>query len=103
MEKGFIESAVSHSDPTSFPRLASVRFAGLPPDGRTAHLLGFHIDHLVEVGSISPVFSADAAVYHPLPAARVRKQPHLRFQYWTREGEVLLSLAEARQLKEPPA
>ncbi len=102
VEKSFIEAAVSHSDPTSFLRLASVKFAGQLADGRTAHLLGFHIDHLVEVGSVSPAFSAEAAVYHPLPAARIRKQSRLRFQYWTHDGEVLLSLAEARQLKEPP-
>jgi hypothetical protein len=98
VEASFVEALDDHSDPTSLLRLANVPFSGSLPDGRTAHLLEVKVETSVEVGSVAPGFDRQSCGYHPLPASRVHQHRHLRFRYWTTDGEVALSLAEARAL-----
>ncbi len=98
VEASFIEAARDHSDPTSFLRLVGVPFRAKLPDERDCYLLGYLIEDVVEVGAISPGFGGSPATYNVVPARRTRSRRHLRFQYWTVQGEVRLSLAEARGL-----
>jgi hypothetical protein len=97
VEQSFIEAAGDHSDPTSLIRLANIAFTRALDDGRTAHLLGFTIEHSICVGAAIPGFAGQEASFHPLPASRVERRRRVVFHYWTAAGEVLLTLAEARR------
>lgn len=98
VEASFIDAADGHPDPTSLLRLAGVPFTAILDDGRTAHLLGYASETMVEVGAVAPGFDGRSATYHPVPAARVRSRRMLRFHYWTAQGEVAVTLAAARRL-----
>lgn len=99
VEKSFVDGAHNHPDPTSFLRLASVPFHARLADGNEGYLLGYVIEDVVEVGSVMPTIGDGPANYNVVPASRVAKRRHLYFQYWTKKGEVRLSLAQARGLK----
>lgn len=99
VEASFIDAARNHPDPTSFLRLVNVPFRAALADGRIGYLLGYLIEDVVEVGTVSPGFGGADVTYTVVPASRSRARRHLRFRYWTSRGELSLTLAEARALK----
>jgi hypothetical protein len=98
VEEAFCDAAQTASDPTSFLRLAGVPFVADLGGGKRMRLLSYSIASETEVGAVAPGFEAAEPVYHPLPAARVRKLRRLRFTYHTAEGVKEFSLYEVRNL-----
>lgn len=103
VERSFVDGAHNHPDPTSFLRLASVPFHARLLDGSDGYLLGYVIEDVVEVGAVMPTIGDGPANYNVVPASRLAKRRHLFFQYWTKKGEIRLSLAQARGLKALPS
>lgn len=98
VEAAFAEGFVVASDPTSFLRLAHVKFTATAPDGATLSLLRVEIDHATDVGSVTPHLGGASFRYDPLPARLVSQRKLLRFVYFDGKGLRALSLAEVRAL-----
>lgn len=98
VEAAFAEGFVTASDPTSFLRLAHVKFTASAPDGATLSLLRVEIDHATDVGSVTPHLGGTSFRYDPLPARLVSRRKLLRFVYFDGKGLRALTLAEMRGL-----
>ena len=99
MEKAFVESFSTASDPTSFLRVARIPFEATEASGRRLVLLRVETDGVTDVGSITPQLGGGAMRYDPLPARMVSQRRRLRFVYFDGASPRALSLAEVRELE----
>jgi hypothetical protein len=94
VEAAFAEGFMDASDPTSFLRLAHVRFEGIASDGAKLALLRVEVDAVADVGSVSPHLGGGTFRYDPLPAKLVSRRKRLRFVYFDGQGLRQLALAD---------
>ena len=99
VEKAFVESFSTASDPTSFLRVARIPFEATEASGRRLVLLRVETDGVTDVGSITPQLGGGAMRYDPLPARMVSQRRRLRFVYFDGASPRALSLAEVRELE----
>lgn len=100
VEKAFVESFSTASDPTSFLRLARVPFDAVTQDGTRVSLLRVETSETTDVGSVMPHLGGGSFRYDPLPAAMSSRRKQLRFVYFDGRATVPLTLAEVRTLAE---
>jgi hypothetical protein len=100
VEKAFVESFTTTSDPTSFLRLARIPFDATDGAGRRLVLLRVETDTIADVGSVTPHLGGGSFRYDPLPAKMVSQRRRLRFVYFDGAAPRMLSLGEVRELKE---
>ena len=98
VEQSFVEGFGAASDTTSFLRLAGIPFSAKDDTDTTLSLLRVTIDHVADVGSITPHLGGQSYRYDPLPAKLVSKRQTLRFVYHDGAKLRSLSFAEARSL-----
>ncbi len=98
VEDAFVESFAQASDPTSFLRLAHVRFEGIAEDGAHLALLRVEVEQVADVGSLSPRLQGGFG-YDPLPARLVSRRKRLRFVYFDGRAQRTLDLAAATTLQ----
>ncbi|QIB34497.1 hypothetical protein [Ancylobacter pratisalsi] len=98
VEKTFVESFASASDPTSFLRLACIPFDAITRDGTRVSLLRVETDEVTDVGAVMPHLGGTSFRYDPLPAAMVSRRRRLRFLYFDGRAVMPLTLAEVRTL-----
>jgi hypothetical protein len=101
VERAFLEGFAAASDPTSFLRLAHVRFEGAAPDGRRLVLLRVETDAVTDVGSVTPHVGGASFRYDVLAGRMVSRRARLQFIYFDGDHLRSLSLAEAGCLAEP--
>ncbi len=104
VETAFVDAFPRAPDPTSFLRLAGVPFIGERTDGTKLSLLRVEVNHTTDIGTLTPHFGGDGHRYDPLPAAMTSQRQSLALVYSDGLGLRLLSLAEAKALKDltPP-
>ena len=100
VEKVFVESFTTSSDPTSFLRLARVPFQAVDGEGRRLLLLRVETDSITDVGSVTPHLGGSSIRYDPLPASMVSQRRRLRFVYFDGSAARVLTLGEVRELVE---
>jgi len=98
VEKVFVESFTTSSDPTSFLRLARVPFDTTDSAGRRLQLLRIETDAITDVGSITPHLGGGPMRYDPLPASMVSQRRRLRFVYFDGSAARVLTLGDVREL-----
>jgi len=98
VEKVFVESFTTSSDPTSFLRLAHVPFDATDGAGRRLRLLRVETDAITDVGSIMPHLGGSSMRYDPLPASMVSQRRRLRFVYFDGSSARVLTLGDVREL-----
>jgi hypothetical protein len=98
VEKAFVESFTTSSDPTSFLRLARVPFEATDGHGRRLLLLRVETDSITDVGSVTPHVGGSSMRYDPLPARMVSQRRRLRFVYFDGGAARVLTLGEVREL-----
>ena len=97
VEAAFVEGFAATSDPTSFLRLARVKFEGIAADGARLALLRVEVERVTDVGSLSPRLQGGFG-YDPLPARLVSSRKRLSFVYFDGAAPRHLDLAEATAL-----
>lgn len=100
VEKAFVESFSTASDPTSFLRLARVPFDAVTQDGVRVSLLRVETGETTDVGSVMPHLGGASFRYDPLPASMSSRRRQLRFVYFDGRATLPLTLAEVRTLAE---
>jgi hypothetical protein len=100
VEKAFVESFTTSSDPTSFLRLARVPFDATDAAGARLSLLRVETEDVTDIGAVMPHLGGGSFRYDPLPASMVSRRKRLRFLYFDGTAPRALSLAEARALAE---
>ncbi|WP_428032774.1 hypothetical protein [Ancylobacter sp.] len=100
VEKAFVESFATTSDPTSFLRLARVPFDAMTGDGRRVSLLRVETGETTDVGAVMPHLGGGSFRYDPLPAALSSRRRTLRFVYFDGSASVAMTLAQVRGLAE---
>jgi hypothetical protein len=103
VEASFAEGFIRAPDQPSFLRLASIPFVGVDAAGRRLHMLRVEIDHVTDVGAISPLLGGEGVRYDPLPATLVAKRRNLAFVYHDGRNLIRLSFAQARALRDESA
>jgi hypothetical protein len=98
VEAAFVEGFLHAKDPTSFLRLAHVRFEAVAADGVRLVLLRVEVESVADIGSVSPHFGSRTFRYDPLPAKLVSRRERLRFIYFDGENPRPMSLTEAMAL-----
>ena len=98
VESAFVEGFQGATDPTSFLRLAQVKFQATAPDGASLSLLRVEIDDVTDTGSVTPHLGGGSFRYDPLPVRMVTRRKRLRFVYFDGTGLRGLTLAEVRAL-----
>ena len=98
VEAAFVEGFLHAKDPTSFLRLARVRFEAVGADGLRLVLLRVEVESVADIGSVSPHFGGATFRYDPLPAKLVSRRERLRFVYFDGDNLRPLSLTEAMAL-----
>jgi hypothetical protein len=98
VEAAFAEGFATATDPTSFLRLAGVAFEGRDAAGARLCLLRVELDHVADIGSVTPRLGGGSFRYDPLPARLVTRRRRLRLVYDDGSGLRPLTLGEARQL-----
>ena len=98
VEGAFVEGFPQASDATSFLRLARVPFEGVAADGAKLALLRVEIEHVADVGSITPHLGGASFRYDPLPGRMVSCRKRLRLVYFDGQKARTLGLAEALRL-----
>jgi hypothetical protein len=98
VESAFVEGFQTASDPTSFLRVAQVRFSATGSDGAPLSLLRVEIDDVTDMGSLTPHLGGGSFRYDPLPARMVTRRKRLRFVYFDGTSLRALTLAEVRTL-----
>ena len=98
VEKAFVESFTTSSDPTSFLRLARVPFEATDGHGRRLLLLRVETNWITDVGSVTPHVGGCSMRYDPLPARIVSQRRRLRFVYFDGGAARVLTLGEVREL-----
>jgi hypothetical protein len=98
VESAFAEGFQAASDPTSFLRVAQVKFSAQAPDGASLSLLRVEIDDVTDTGSLTPHLGGGSFRYDPLPARMVTRRKRLRFVYFDGKALRALTLAEVRAL-----
>lgn len=101
VEQAFCDGFGRASDPTSFLRLAGVRFEGAGPDGTKLVLLRVELQHMTDIGSVTPQLGGGPMRYAPLPARMTSRRDILQFIYFDGVETRRLSLDEARNLDAP--
>ena len=104
VENAFVDAFPRAPDPTSFLRLAGVPFIGERADGTKLNLLRVEVNHTTDIGTLTPHFGGGGHRYDPLPGGMTSKRQSLSLVYSDGLGLRLLSLAEAKALKDltPP-
>lgn len=100
VEKAFVESFGTASDPTSFLRLARVPFDAVTQDGVRVSLLRVETSETTDVGAVMPHLGGASFRYDPLPASMSSRRRQLRFVYFDGRAALPLTLAEVRTLAE---
>ncbi|WGD30137.1 hypothetical protein AncyloWKF20_20690 [Ancylobacter sp. WKF20] len=100
VEKAFVESFASASDPTSFLRLARVPFDAVTTEGVRVSLLRVETSETTDVGAVMPHLGGGTFRYDPLPAAMTSRRKTLRFVYFDGRTSLPLTLAQVRALAE---
>ncbi len=100
VEKAFVESFASASDPTSFLRLARVPFDAMTTEGVRVSLLRVETSETTDVGAVMPHLGGGTFRYDPLPAAMTSRRKTLRFVYFDGRTSLPLTLAQVRALAE---
>lgn len=100
VEKVFVESFTTSTDPTSFLRLARVPFEAIDRAGRRLQLLRVETDSITDVGSVTPHLGGSSMRFDPLPASMVSQRRRLRFVYFDGGAASVLTLGEVRELAE---
>ncbi len=98
VEKAFVESFASASDPTSFLRLARVPFDAVTTEGVRVSLLRVETSETTDVGAVMPHLGGASFRYDPLPAAMTSRRKTLRFVYFDGRGTLALTLGQVRTL-----
>ena len=98
VEKVFVESFTTSTDPTSFLRLARVPFEAIDRAGRRLQLLRVETEFNYHVGSVTPHLGGSSMRFDPLPASMVSQRRRLRFVYFDGGAARLLRLGEVREL-----
>jgi len=98
VEAAFVEGFLGASDPTSFLRLAQIRFEGTAPDGARLVLLRVEVDSVADIGSVTPHLGGGSFRYDPLPARMVSRRRRLRFTYFDGREVRSIGLSEATAL-----
>lgn len=100
VEKAFVESFASASDPTSFLRLARIPFDAVTAEGVRVSLLRVETSETTDVGAVMPHLGGGTFRYDPLPAAMTSRRKTLRFVYFDGRATLPLTLGEVRTLAE---
>lgn len=100
VEKAFVESFATASDPTSFLRLARIPFDATDAAGTRLSLLRVETEDVTDIGAVMPHLGGGSFRYDPLPASMVSRRKRLRFLYFDGKAPRALSLAEVRALAE---
>lgn len=98
VEKAFVESFATASDPTSFLRLARVPFDAVTVEGTRVSLLRVETGETTDIGAVMPHLGGGSFRYDPLPAAMVSRRRTLRFVYFDGSAPVPMTLAQVRAL-----
>ncbi|GLK72241.1 hypothetical protein KHC23_15395 [Ancylobacter dichloromethanicus] len=100
VEKAFVESFATASDPTSFLRLARVPFEAVTSGGTRVSLLRVETGETTDVGAVMPHLGGGSFRYDPLPAAMASRRRTLRFVYFDGSAALPMTLAQVRGLAE---
>ncbi|TCK30580.1 hypothetical protein EV667_0671 [Ancylobacter aquaticus] len=100
VEKAFVESFATASDPTSFLRLARIPFDAMTAEGTRVSLLRVETGETTDVGAVMPHLGGGSFRYDPLPAAMTSLRRTLRFVYFNGSASVPMTLAQVRSLAE---
>ncbi|MBS9475525.1 hypothetical protein [Ancylobacter radicis] len=100
VEKAFVESFATASDPTSFLRLARVPFDAITTEGVRVSLLRVETNETTDVGAVMPHLGGGSFRHDPLPAAMTSRRKSLRFVYFDGQAAVPMTLAQVRSLAE---
>jgi hypothetical protein len=98
VEKAFVESFSTSSDPTSFLRLARIPFEAVDGEGRKLVLLRVETDAVTDIGTLTPHLGGGAMRYDPLPAQMVSQRRRLRFVYFDGVAPRAVTLGEVREV-----
>ena len=97
VEKAFVESFSTTSDPTSFLRLARIPFEAVDGEGRKLVLLRVETEAVTDIGTLTPHLGGGAMRYDPLPAQMVSQRRRLRFVYFDGVAPRTVTLGEVRE------